>query len=148
MKLIFCLYQFAVICNIYNISHNGFTVLVRSQIVCSYMDDKAMRVTFQWRLDVCHNIFCSRSGELLHYNFFIIISKLPSIISLTIELPTIAAMILSFLRSCFFLLCLKFTLFLVKILVLFGLMFFWVTLSIVIFYWYDIAQSNIIHKYV
>ena len=70
LKLILCI-SFTVICNFCNISRNGFRVLVRSQILCSYMDDKAIRVTFQWRLHVC--IFCCRSAEMLHYNFFLII---------------------------------------------------------------------------
>ena len=64
---------------------NSFWVLLRSQIVCSYIDDKVIKVTFQWKFDVCH-IFCCRSAEMLHYNFFVITRQFPSYISLTIYL--------------------------------------------------------------
>ena len=46
-----------------------FQGLDRSQIVCSYMDDKAIRVTFQWRFDACHHIFSCRSAEMLQLFF-------------------------------------------------------------------------------
>ena len=74
---------------------NSFWVLLRSQIVCSYIDDKVIKVTFQWKFDVCHilchivchicHIIC-RSAEMLHYNFFVITRQFPSYISLTIYL--------------------------------------------------------------
>ena len=62
LKLILCLYQFYCYLQLLQFLAS-FWVLVKSQIVCSYMNGKVIKVAFQWRFDVCHHTFCCRSAE-------------------------------------------------------------------------------------
>ena len=77
LKLILCLYQFYCYMQLLQYFSQWFQGLDRSQIVCSYMDDKAIRVTFQWRFDSCHHIFSCRSAEMLQ--LFLCYQIIPSI---------------------------------------------------------------------